>query len=199
MPVISRFWFSRKISRSRRLTRLRITAWPIRRVVMMPSRAVLSPARYKTPKVTCRPDHAFPSFLTSANSAVRVIREALGNLKRSRLPGAMDLSLGMSGVVIFRSDWQQPLPTTLATPSKSSPSAFGFHPGTKTVLTLSGALGSLVSSFHGNISWILGVGKDSRGVRDVKSLETTKNCLIKSFGTASQILYATGGRHDSTA
>jgi hypothetical protein len=77
--------------------------------------------------------------------------------------------------MVFRSDWQQPLPTTLATPSKSGSSAFGFHPGTKTVLTLSCALGSLVGSFHGNISWILGVGKDSRRVPDVKSLETTKN------------------------
>jgi hypothetical protein len=87
----------------------------------------------------------------------------------------MDLGLSVPGVMIFRSDWQQSLPTTLATPSESGPSAFGFHPGTKTVLTLSCALGSLVSSFHGNISWILGVGKDSRRAPDVKSLETTKN------------------------
>ena len=175
MPVISRCWFNRKISRSRRLTRLRTTAWPIRRVVMTPNRAVVSPARDKIPKVTCRPVHAFPSFLTRANSAVRVSREALENLKRSRLPGAIHLSLSVPGVMVFRSDWQQPLPTTLATPSKSGSSAFGFHPGTKTVLTLSCALGSLVGSFHGNISWILGVGKDSRRVPDVKSLETTKN------------------------
>jgi hypothetical protein len=175
MPVISRCRFNRKISRSRRLTRLRTTAWPIRLVVMTPNRAVLSPVRYKIPKVTCRPVHAFPSFLTRANSAVRVNREALGNLKRSRLPGAMDLSLSVPGVMIFRSDWQQSLPTTLATPSESGSSAFGFHPRTKTVLTLSGALGSLVSSFHGNISWILGVGNDSRRVPDVKSLKTTKN------------------------
>jgi hypothetical protein len=152
MPVINRCWFNRKISRSRRLIRLRTTAWPIRRVVMTPNRAVLPVARYKIPKVTCCPVHAFPSFLTRVNSAVRVNREALGNLKRSRLPGAMDLSLSVPGVMIFRSDWQQSLPTTLATPSESGSSAFGFHPRTKTVLTLSGALGSLVSSFWDSIT-----------------------------------------------
>jgi len=174
MPVTSRCWFSRKISRSRRLTRLRITAWPIRRVVMIPSRAALSPARCKIPKETCRPVQAFPSFLTRANSAVRVNREALGNLKRSRLPGGIELSLSMSGVMIFRSDWQQPLPTALTTSSESGPPAFGFHPGTKAVLTLSRALGRLIGSFHGNISWILGVGKDSRRVSDVKSLAASQ-------------------------
>jgi hypothetical protein len=174
MPVTSRCWFSRKISRSRRLTRLRITAWPIRRVVMIPSRAALSPARCKIPKETCRPVQAFPSFLTRANSAVRVNREALGNLKRSRLPGGIELSLSMSGVMIFRSDWQQPLPTALTTSSESGPPAFGFHPGTKAVLTLSRALGRLIGSFHGNISWILGVGNDSRRVSDVKSLAASR-------------------------
>ena len=175
MPVIRRCWFSRKISRSRRLTRLRTTAWPIRRVVMIPSRAVVSPARYKIPKVICRPVQAFPSFLTRANSAVLVSREVLGNLNRSRLPGAIELGLGVSGVMIFCSDWQRPFPTALATSSESGSSAFGFHPSTKTVLTLSSALGRLISSFHGNISWILGVGKNSRRASDVKSLERTKN------------------------
>jgi hypothetical protein len=58
--------------------------------------------------------------------------------------------------MIFRSDRQQPLPPTLAAPRQRRSSTFGFHPGTKTVLTLSGALGRLISSFHGNISWILG-------------------------------------------
>jgi hypothetical protein len=77
--------------------------------------------------------------------------------------------------MIFCSDWQQPLPTALATSRESGSSAFGFHPGTKTVLTLSSALGRLISSFHGNISWILGVGKNSRRVSDVKSQERTKN------------------------
>jgi hypothetical protein len=75
----------------------------------------------------------------------------------------------------FCSDWQQPFPTALATPSESRSSAFGFHPSTKTVLTLSSALGRLISSFHGNISWILGVGKNSRRVPDVKLLERRKN------------------------
>jgi len=55
--------------------------------------------------------------------------------------------------MIFCSDWQQTLPTALTTPSKNRFSALGFHPGAKTVLTLSRALGRLISSFHGNISW----------------------------------------------
>jgi len=181
MPVTSWCWFSRKISRSRRLTRLRTTAWPIRRVVMIPSRAALSPARCKIPKETCLPVQAFPSFLTRANSAVRVNREALGNLKRSRLPGAIELSLSMSGVMIFCSDWQQPLPTALTTSSESGPPAFGFHPGTKAVLALSRALGRLIGSFHGNISWILGVGKDSRRVSDVKSLAASADLELSGM------------------
>jgi hypothetical protein len=92
----------------------------------------------------------------------------LGNLNRSRLPGAIELSLGVSGVMIFSSNWQQPFPTALAPSSEASSSAFSLHPGTKTVLALSRALGRLISSFHGSISSILGVGKNSRRVSDVK-------------------------------
>jgi len=77
--------------------------------------------------------------------------------------------------MIFCSNWQQPFPTTLATSSKSSSSAFSFHPGTKTVLAFSSALGRLIGSFHGRISSILGVGKNSRRASDVKSLKRTKN------------------------
>src|SRR5260221_7826899 len=156
---------------------------------MIPSRAALSPARCKIPKETCRPVQAFPSFLTRANSAVRVNREALGNLKRSRLPGGIELSLSMSGVMIFRSDWQQPLPTALTTSSESGPPAFGFHPGTKAVLTLSRALGRLIGSFHGNISWILGVGNDSRRVSDVMKRDRKSTRLNSSHTVISYAVF----------
>jgi hypothetical protein len=70
--------------------------------------------------------------------------------------------------MVFCADWQQPLPTTLATSSESCSASFGFHPGAKTVLAFSSALGRLISSFHGNISSKEGVGKDSRRALDVK-------------------------------
>ena len=87
----------------------------------------------------------------------------------------------MPGVMVFRSDWQQPLPTALTTSSESGPPAFGFHPGTKAVLALSRALGRLIGSFHGNISWILGVGKDSRRVSDVKSLAASADLELSGM------------------
>jgi hypothetical protein len=69
--------------------------------------------------------------------------------------------------MVLGSDWQQTLPTTLAAPSKNRFPALGFHSGAKSVLTLSSPLGRLIGSFHGNISWILRVGKNSRRTSDV--------------------------------
>jgi hypothetical protein len=53
------------------------------------------------------------------------------------------------------SDRQQALPASLTAPGQRRTAALRFHPSPKTMLTLPGALGSLISSFHKSESWIV--------------------------------------------
>jgi hypothetical protein len=50
--------------------------------------------------------------------------------------------------MLFHTFWQQSFPSALAPAGERGASAFGFHAGTKTMLTLAGAFGWLVRAFH---------------------------------------------------
>jgi hypothetical protein len=49
----------------------------------------------------------------------------------------------------FNAFREQAFPSTLATAGQSRAAAFRFHAGAKSVLALTGALGRLISAFHG--------------------------------------------------
>ena len=69
---------SRRTSRSRRRTRFRTTAPPIRRVVMSP--ALVESRFLRTPKVIYRPPRERPSVFTRRNSELRVSRTDFGKV-----------------------------------------------------------------------------------------------------------------------
>jgi hypothetical protein len=52
-------------------------------------------------------------------------------------------------------DREQSFPASLAAPGQRRTAALCFHASPKTMLTLPGALGSLISSFHKSESWIV--------------------------------------------
>lgn len=80
-PLRSLPCWVRTISRSRRRTRFRTTAPPIRFEVTKPTRNNFSSSLASTPKTSVRPRCAVPSDLTRANSTVRTRRLAFGNNK----------------------------------------------------------------------------------------------------------------------
>jgi hypothetical protein len=53
------------------------------------------------------------------------------------------------------SDREQALPALLTAPGQRRTAALCLHPSPKTMLTLPGALGRLISSFHNSESWIV--------------------------------------------
>jgi hypothetical protein len=59
-----------------------------------------------------------------------------------------ELRLGMARVMPFGALWEQAFATTLAPACQGCAAPFGFHAGTKTMLTFACSLGWLVSAFH---------------------------------------------------
>src|SRR5437764_15052628 len=73
-------------------------------------------------------------------------------IQRSAVLDATTAScLRVSGVVILDTLRQQTLASALSPTRKSGPAAFGFHAGSKTVLTFTRALRWLISAFHGAV------------------------------------------------
>jgi len=100
-PGISHGRIARKTSRSRRRTRLRITAPPTRLLVIMPTRPSASPQPLSTPRTSILPCTGFPSFRTRANSAVRMSRAAFGNRRRGfRPPGPPVVASSGTGTAV---------------------------------------------------------------------------------------------------
>jgi hypothetical protein len=64
-------------------------------------------------------------------------------------------SFGVSSEMNVGSYWKQALPASLTAPGQRRTATLCFHPSPKTMLTLPGALGSLISSFHKSESWFV--------------------------------------------
>jgi hypothetical protein len=64
-------------------------------------------------------------------------------------------SLGVPSEMVVSADREQAFPAPLTAPGKRCTAALCLHPSPKTMLTLPGALGRLISSFHKSGSWIV--------------------------------------------
>ena len=102
-------------------------------------------------------------------------------MPRSRVRN-VELRLCMARVMFLDAFWEQALAAALSPACKYRATAFGFHPGTKTVLTFACSLGGLVSPFHKTEKASVGLRAVTLGMSTALSIGCVRSRCAVLFG-----------------